>query len=443
MFILSFEEKSKILEQQHNEKMMELCRRLKIQQDLQDQYDQQTTTIQQQERLINNLKHKIREIETSLFDTESRIREKERENRELRSENSDLWREKKDISKTRDKILELEQEIRIRDEKINAFPRDIEKQKIEYENNIQEAEIRVKKLEFMKDKEHESKMKEIKEYYLKKQKELNDTVKELSRGKSLISNKKKSKNIAQDSDNDFLKDELFAKQATIEELMKKITEIESRNEGKELSNNETSVIREGNINEESELIGELRIVRLEKEELLRKLELSEMNKVFIKENAMEQVKAAYSELNTTREKYRNEIQNLEERHNQEMKCQESHFLQEIEDYKNIIDNSATKQTHTLQLINENSGENSRILMLKQLISRIENLESKHKIKEMELERELNETRYRYELKITSMKQHLDLTVQQKNQQVLQLKTSLDNLVQAFQKLKIAQRENLF
>ena len=118
-----------------------------------------------------------------------------------------------------------------------------------------------------------------------------------------------------------------------------------------------------------------------------------MNKVFIKENALEQVKSSFLEISNLRGKFKQDISLLEERHSKELADQEIMFLREIEDYKKIIEN-LNKQQCQQTVVLENSNENSRVLLLKQLVSRIENLESKHKIREMELERELNETKYR-------------------------------------------------
>ena len=292
-------------------------------------------------------------------------------------------------------------------------------------------------------------MKETKDYYIKKQRELNEMIKELNRGKksgtyspspTKLKKEEKKDEIPQQTieleQYEFLQHELQAKQQVIEELKDRISKME-----KETPITNTSQL-ENNLNDESEILVELRKVQREKEELERKLELSEMNKEFIKENAMEQVRAAYAELSGVREKHRLDVANIMERHTIDLKNQEQLFMREIEDYKHIIDNTTKPSPVVNELpVAELSTDSGRIIQLKQLMNRIETIESKHKIREMELERELNETKYRYELKLTALKQQLDLTVQQKNQQVLQLKSSLDNLVTTLHKLKMSQAEN--
>ncbi|KAG2382991.1 hypothetical protein C9374_004958 [Naegleria lovaniensis] len=459
IFMKSVEEKIQNAEKVYNEKMKELCTRLQAQKEMEEHYEQQEETIKHQDRQLYNLKNRIRDLETTLFDIESRLKEKERESRDLKNENADLWKEKKDFHKLKERISFLETELSSKDENINSLTQELEKTKLENEKKMNELSIKSKKVEALKDREMETRLKELKDFYIKKQNELNNTIKELSRGKKIPPPKSPGKAqhdpavVSHDVKNDdkkndginveFLKDELNAKQLVIEELNAKISELEKLHQQQQ--NQNTSVISDGKgfeakVAEESELLFEIRKLQKEKEELERKLEVSEMNKEYIKENAKEQVKTAFAEMNELREKHKLVIKDLEERHVQEMNYQERLFKEEIESYKHIIENT-TKVNSKQEQIVEDSSENSRILMLRQLASRLENIESKHKIKEMELERELNETKYRYEVKITSLKQQLELTIQQKNQQVLQLKTSLDNLVSTLHKLKLAQNDH--
>ncbi|KAL9647235.1 hypothetical protein ABK040_012587 [Willaertia magna] len=493
----NIEERMKQAEKKYNDKMKELCDRLQHCQDIEDHYEEQERIIKQQDRQILNFKNHLKDLENHLFEYEELLKEKEKEIREMKRELNDMKyqsemnnNEKREMMRLRERNRQLEEsfeDLRLDFEmKMKVMKEENEKLKSENKQNIEEVSKNKKVEATQKEKELQERMKEMQEYYTKKLKELNETIKELRMkggSKSTATLKRtpmkftenpKANNTEENNNTvtnnnqlEVLRSEIRFKEDIIKQMQTKLNQLENEklnnpnNNIETNNNNNCEIIEEEEVNDEknviieSEHLLEIRQLQNEKSELLRKLEVAEMNKNFIKENAMEQVKAVYSELNATKERCRQEVITLQEQYENKLKIQEERLMKEIIEYKQIVERLQTNNSPLLtaqleqQLLlnnninhnnnnnieNNNINETNRILQLKQLIAKIEQIESKYRIKEMEFERELNETKYQSELKIITLKQHYDLTLKQKNQQVLQLKSSLDQLVAQLQQLQ--------
>jgi DNA repair exonuclease SbcCD ATPase subunit len=194
-----------------------------------------------------------------------------------------------------------------------------------------------------------------------------------------------------------------------------------------------------------------RLVR-ELEECKMKLEVVSMAKTTIMSHAEEMIRAAQVETQQMRSQYESENKqiraqvesekrDLVERQERELRW----YKEQLEQYKQQLIEAQhvnRKQMYEEQttppkkrlLVDKDRVEFSavtnddRIRQLKFLESRLQDIESNHKLKEMEFNRILHETKHRADMEMSFAKQQFEVAIQEKNREVQKFKLQLQNIM---------------
>jgi hypothetical protein len=200
-----------------------------------------------------------------------------------------------------------------------------------------------------------------------------------------------------------------------------------------------------------------RIIR-ELEECKMKLEVASMAKTTIMSHAEEMIRAAQAEVQQMRilnenetKQFRNhqesERREFMDRHERELRW----HREQLEQYKQqLIDaqQAYRQQLHEVEqkvqtpnktpskrlVVDADRVEfaaitsDDRIRQLRFLESRLQDIESSHKLKEMEFNRIIHETKHRADMDMSMAKQQFEFTLQEKNREVQKFKLQLQNIM---------------
>mmetsp|Transcript_2302 Transcript_2302/g.8566 ORF Transcript_2302/g.8566 Transcript_2302/m.8566 type:complete len:1287 (-) Transcript_2302:115-3975(-) len=175
------------------------------------------------------------------------------------------------------------------------------------------------------------------------------------------------------------------------------------------------------LNQHLKRVSELEKRLHESQSSLTATKQSKEEAIEVREKLLHDLKQSLHESNTTKEKL--------------IRDYERQLAESKREHQQQLDELTKKHTEERLKNSPDERDRSRLRKIEEMISRISDMESSHKMQEMSLHRQIEELKYQHEMEVVRAKQSYDLMLQRKNAEVLRFKMALDSLTADLRRMR--------